>query len=105
MCLWRRPGKSDTTLAWGALFPPASSGLGRRRTCAAALIKDSPTWGLLKEFFPPNFHDWRVYLVEMVIHDSHRHLGHRVGCDLRLPCGLLSAENLVPKWCINRCAA
>jgi phosphonate transport system permease protein len=33
-----------------------------------ALFKDSANMAVFaREFFPPNFHDWRIYLDEMVI--------------------------------------
>jgi phosphonate transport system permease protein len=64
-----------------------------------ALVKDSANMGVfLKEFFPPNFHDWRVYLMEMVITIHIAIWGTVLAVICAIPCGLLSAENLVPKW-------
>jgi phosphonate transport system permease protein len=64
-----------------------------------ALVKDSANMGVfLKEFFPPNFHDWRIYLVEMVITIHIAIWGTVLAVICAIPCGLMSAQNLVPKW-------
>ncbi len=31
---------------------------------------------LIKDFFPPDFTDWRLYATEMVVTPASRHLGH-----------------------------
>ncbi|MBV5333015.1 phosphonate ABC transporter, permease protein PhnE, partial [bacterium] len=52
----------------------------------------------IKAFFPPNFHDWRIYLSEMAITLHIAIWGTVLAVICAIPCGLLSAENLAPKW-------
>lgn len=56
------------TMAWGAFFLLLIWSWEGADMRPLALVKDSANMGVfLKEFFPPNFHDWRVYLVELLI--------------------------------------
>jgi phosphonate transport system permease protein len=71
----------------------------RAPTCARSLFKDSATWRPShREFFPPNFHDWRIYLGEMVITIHIAVWGTVLAVVCAIPFGLMSAENLVPSW-------
>jgi phosphonate transport system permease protein len=64
-----------------------------------ALVRDSANMAVfLKEFFPPNFHDWRIYLQEMVITIHIAIWGTVLAVICAIPCGLLSAQNLAPGW-------
>lgn len=64
-----------------------------------ALVKDSGNMAIfLTEFFPPNFHDWRIYLQEMVITVHIAVWGTALAIICAIPFGLASAENLAPKW-------
>ena len=93
------PANLTTTLAWGAFFLLLIWSWEGADMRPLALIKDSANMGVfLKEFFPPNFHDWRVYLVEMAITIHIAIWGTVLAVVCAIPCGLLSAENLVPKW-------
>ncbi len=51
-----------------------------------------------RDFFPPNFHDWRIYLDEMLITLHIAVWGTALGVICAIPCGLLSSSNLVPRW-------
>lgn len=63
------------------------------------LFRDSANMAVFaKEFFPPNFHDWRLYLSEMVITIHIAVWGTVLAIVCAVPCGLLSAGNLVPRW-------
>jgi phosphonate transport system permease protein len=51
-----------------------------------------------RDFFPPNFHDWRIYLEEMAITVHIAVWGTVLAIICAIPCGLLSSANLVPNW-------
>ena len=64
-----------------------------------ALIQDSANMAVFsKEFFPPNFHDWRIYLHEMVITVHIAIWGTVLAVFCAVPFGLLCAENISPAW-------
>ena len=64
-----------------------------------ALIADSANMAVFsKEFFPPNFYDWRVYLSEMVISIHIAIWGTVLAVICAVPLGLLCAENIAPPW-------
>jgi phosphonate transport system permease protein len=49
-------------------------------------------------FFPPNFHDWELYLEEMLITIQIALWGTVLAVVFSIPFGILSSENLVPWW-------
>src|SRR5258706_8803467 len=51
-----------------------------------------------RDFFPPDFRDWRIYLDEMLITLHIAVWGTALGVVCAVPFGLLSASNLVPRW-------
>lgn len=64
-----------------------------------SLIKDAGN--MLKfagDFFPPNFHEWREYMREMVITIQIAIWGTLLAVVFAVPFGLMSAENIVPWW-------
>lgn len=64
-----------------------------------ALFKDSANMAVFaREFFPPNFHDWRIYLDEMVITIHIAVWGTVLAVICAIPFGLMSAANLAPPW-------
>jgi phosphonate transport system permease protein len=88
-----------TTVSWGVFFVLliwAWEGADMR---PLALFKDSANMAVFaRDFFPPNFQDWRVYLQEMIITVHIALWGTVLAVICAIPCGLLSAENLVPFW-------
>lgn len=63
------------------------------------LIADSGNMAVFsKEFFPPNFHDWRIYLSEMIITIHIAVWGTVMAVVCAVPFGLLCAENISPAW-------
>jgi phosphonate transport system permease protein len=65
----------------------------------AALVRDSANMAVFsRDFFPPNFHDWRIYLHEMVITLHIAVWGTFLAVVCAVPLGLLCAENIVPAW-------
>jgi phosphonate transport system permease protein len=51
-----------------------------------------------REFFPPDFSDWRLYLKEMVVTLHIALWGTALAIVLAVPMGLLSSSNIVPAW-------
>lgn len=64
-----------------------------------SLVADSANMATyLKDFFPPDFKDWRLYLNEMVITLHIALWGTVLAILAAVPMGLLCASNLVPVW-------
>jgi len=49
-------------------------------------------------FFPPDFHDWRYYLKEMVLTVEIALWGSALAILCSIPLGLLCADNIAPAW-------
>jgi phosphonate transport system permease protein len=63
------------------------------------LIKDSGNIGTYaKEFFPPDFRDWRIYAREMVITVHIALWGTVLAVIAAVPMGLLCSANVTPAW-------
>jgi phosphonate transport system permease protein len=63
------------------------------------LIKDAGNMGTFaREFFPPNFHDWRIYLSEMVVTIHIAIWGTVLAIVVAVPLSLLCANNVSPPW-------
>jgi len=65
-----------------------------------------------REFFPPSFSDWRLYLEEMLVTFHIAVWGTVLAILCAVPCGLMSSENIVPAWvyqpvrrCMDACRA
>ncbi len=66
------------------------------------LWRDSANMAVFsKDFFPPNFHDWRIYLSEMVITVHIAIWGTVLAIVCAVPLSLLSAENIAPPWVVQ----
>jgi phosphonate transport system permease protein len=88
-----------TSMAWGILCVMLIWSWEGADMRPFDLIRDSGNMAIFAgEFFPPNFHDWRIYLTEMVITVHIAIWGTVLAVICAIPCGLMSAENLVPKW-------
>jgi len=93
------PSGFAATLGWAALFVMLAWSWKGADMRPLALIEDSANMVVfLRDFFPPNFHDWRIYLEEMIITIHIAVWGTVLAVVCAIPCGLLSAENLVPRW-------
>lgn len=93
-----RPG-TLTHLGWGLLAIVLAWSWQGAEIRPYDLIKDSGNMAIfVKDFFPPNFHDWRIYLEEMLITIHIAIWGSVLAVICAVPCGLLSSENLVPAW-------
>jgi phosphonate transport system permease protein len=64
-----------------------------------ALISGGGNLAVLgKEFFPPDFTDWRMYLEEMAVTIQIALWGTVLAVICAVPLGILSSENIVPWW-------
>lgn len=63
------------------------------------LVKDSGNmWVMAKEFFPPDFTHWRLYLDEILVTLYIAIWGTLLGIIFAIPLGLLCASNIAPTW-------
>lgn len=63
------------------------------------LFRDSGNMAkFTKEFFPPNFRDWRLYMNEMLVTFQIAVWGTVLAIICAVPFGLMSSENIVPAW-------
>jgi len=63
------------------------------------LIKDSGNIGTYaKEFFPPDFSDWRIYARELVVTVQIALWGTVLAVPAAVPMGLLCSANITPAW-------
>jgi phosphonate transport system permease protein len=63
------------------------------------LIRDSGNISTYaRDFFPPDFHDWRIYAKEMVITLHIAVWGTLLAVLAAVPAGLLCASNVTPPW-------
>ncbi len=54
-----------------------------------------------REFFPPDFTDWRIYLEEMIVTVQIALWGTFLAVVFAVPLGILSSENIVPWWVVQ----
>lgn len=93
------PTGLGTTLAWAAVLVVLIWSWEGAEIRPLALLRDSPNMVVFaREFFPPDFQDWRVYLQEMAVTIHIAIWGTVLAVICAVPFGLLSAENLVPSW-------
>lgn len=93
------PGNLSATLAWGVLFIVLAWSWKGADMRPLDLIKDSGNMGTFaREFFPPDFREWRIYLEEMIVTVHIAVWGTVLSILCAIPFGLMSAENLVPRW-------
>jgi phosphonate transport system permease protein len=63
------------------------------------LVRDSKNIGTYaRDFFPPDFHDWRIYVREMVVTVHIAIWGTLLAVLAAVPMGLLCASNVTPVW-------
>jgi phosphonate transport system permease protein len=65
----------------------------------AELLRDSGNMATyLRDFFPPDFRDWWIYLHEMIVTLEIALWGTALAVVLAIPCGLASSANIAPVW-------
>lgn len=88
-----------TTLAYaliGAVLIGSWNGADMR---PLELFRDSGNMvSFLRDFFPPDFHDWRYYVEEMVVTIQIAIWGTALAIVASIPLGLLCSENIAPWW-------
>jgi phosphonate transport system permease protein len=63
------------------------------------LVRDAGNMGkFARDFFPPDFHDWRIYLEETLVTIHIAVWGTVLSVICAVPFGLLSSTNIVPAW-------
>ena len=89
----------SSVLGWGvflAILVWAWNGADMR---PLDLLRDSGNMATLaKDFFPPDFKDWKMYLEEISITFQIAVWGTFLAVICAVPCGILSSENIVPWW-------
>jgi phosphonate transport system permease protein len=86
-------------LAWGAVLMLLTWSWNGAEMRPMDLLRDSGNMATLaRDFFPPNFREWRIYLHEMLVTVHIAVWGTVLAVICAVPFGLLSAENIVPNW-------
>lgn len=86
-------------LAWGGTLGVLAWAWHGAEIRPLDLMRDAgniSTYG--REFFPPDFKDWRLYLSEMVVTLQIALWGTLLAIIAAVPMGLLSAQNMAPAW-------
>ena len=88
-----------TTVVWGVVLLVLAWAWQGAEMRPLDLIRDADNMRIYaREFFPPNFYDWRIYLHEMVITLHIALWGTVLAIVAAVPLGLLSAHNVAPPW-------
>jgi phosphonate transport system permease protein len=86
-------------LSWGVALAVLAWAWQGAEMNPAALIADSGNMvKLASDFFPPNFHEWRYYLDEILITLQIAIWGSVLAVICAVPLGVLCAENVAPWW-------
>jgi phosphonate transport system permease protein len=86
-------------LGWGAFLALLGWSWQGAEMDPGALVRDSGNmWEFTRDFFPPDFHDWPLYLEEMLVTIQIAVWGTVLAVICAIPFGILSSENLVPWW-------
>lgn len=92
-------GSLFNLVGWGLFFALLVGSWGGAEMNPWALIEYSGNMlELGSDFFPPNFHDWELYVHEMIITVQIAVWGTVLAILASIPFGILSSENLVPWW-------
>lgn len=88
-----------TLVGWGLFFALlAWSWQGAEMNPYALYEYSGNMLELGSDFFPPNFHDWELYIQEMIITVHIAVWGTVLAIVASVPLGIMSSENLVPWW-------
>jgi len=95
-----RPGPGlGALLGWGAVLAVLAASWKGADMRPADLIRDAGNMAKYAAgFFPPNFHEWRTYLEEMLVTLEIAVWGTALAVVCAVPFGLLCAENVTPAW-------
>lgn len=88
-----------TAFAWAALCAALAWAWHGADMRPMALVRDAANMTTFaRDFFPPDFREWRIYLEELVVTVHIALWGTVLAVICAVPFGLLSSENLVPRW-------
>ena len=86
-------------LGWIALFAVLGMSWHSADMRPLDLFRDSSNMVQFgRDFFPPDFGDWRVYVHELSVTIAVAVWGTALALVCAIPCGLLSASNIAPVW-------
>ena len=93
-----RPGTA-TYVAWAAVLGVLAWAWQGAEIRPMALVRDAGNIGTYaSDFFPPDFHDWRIYAREMLVTVHIAIWGTLFAVLAAVPAGLLCASNVAPPW-------
>jgi len=88
-----------SVLAWGLVFVLLAWSWDGADMRPGDLVAYSGNMAkYLAGFFPPNFHDWPIYLEEMLVTVQIAVWGTALAVVCAVPLGVLSSANIVPWW-------
>jgi phosphonate transport system permease protein len=91
-----------STLSWIALIAVLGVSWHAADMRPLDLFADAGNMGeFAKDFFPPNFGDWRIYVHEMLVTLAVAVWGTALSIVCAIPCGLMSAHNMAPVWVVQ----
>lgn len=86
-------------LAWGVLLAVLAASWRGADMRPLDLVRDAGNMAVFSQgFFPPDFHEWRTYLDEMLITLEIAVWGTALAVVCAVPLGLLAASNIAPWW-------
>lgn len=95
----KRKTSWQSLFVWGGLLIVLMASWNGAEIRPAALYKDSGNMvEMAKDFFPPNFFEWKLYLEEILVTLQIAIWGTALAVVTAIPFGLLSSSNLFPPW-------
>ncbi|HWW06522.1 phosphonate ABC transporter, permease protein PhnE [Collimonas sp.] len=87
------------TLFWGVLLAVLIASWKGADMRPLELLRDGGNMGTYAaSFFPPDFHEWRTYLQELLVTIQIAVWGTALAVVCAVPCGLLASSNIAPAW-------
>ncbi len=87
---------------WGGIFLALAWSWEGADMRPLALLTDAGNMAtFIRDFFPPDFHQWPIYLSEMLITVKIAIWGTALAVITAMPCAILSSENIAPWWIVQ----
>ncbi|GAB2894449.1 phosphonate ABC transporter, permease protein PhnE [Paraburkholderia jirisanensis] len=91
-----------STFGWVALIAVLGASWHAADMRPLDLFADAGNMGeFVKDFFPPNFNDWQLYLQELGVTLAVAVWGTALAIVCAIPFGLMSASNMAPAWVVQ----